>query len=198
MLYPTLSASCSSFLALCIIQMLKYSSLAPNIYSHYTVISKFYRKGLAKASRNLTLVYPTKSDCSSSLNVIILFCILFKSRDMVFKSLPEWVRKGVQKRGSPREYFGNLFGIHPTYELLDATKIAHNSSFKWGMQAWKFRKHKSAIFGPIGPKIFMKTQETISYRLVMRNLSYDAYIWFLIFWATFGGKMGVATTHARP
>ena len=28
----------------------------------------------------------------------------------------------------------------------------------------------------------------------MRSLSYDAYFSFLIFWATFGGKMGVATT----
>ena len=30
----------------------------------------------------------------------------------------------------------------------------------------------------------------------MTNLSYDAYFSVLIFWATFGGKMGVATTHA--
>ena len=40
----------------------------------------------------------------------------------------------------------------------------------------------------------MGVQETIIYRLVMRNLilSNDAYFPFLIFWATFGGKMGVA------
>ena len=42
----------------------------------------------------------------------------------------------------------------------------------------------------------MCTQETIIYRLVMGNLSYDAYFSFLIFWATFGRKMGMATTHA--
>ena len=30
----------------------------------------------------------------------------------------------------------------------------------------------------------------------MKNLSYDAYFSVLFFWATYGGKMGVATTHA--
>ena len=34
----------------------------------------------------------------------------------------------------------------------------------------------------------------IIYRLAIKNPSYDAYFPFLIFWATFGGKMGVATT----
>ena len=48
------------------------------------------------------------------------------------------------------------------------------------------------IFWLIGLKVFMGTQETIIYRLVVRNLSYDAYFSVLIFW----GKMGVATT--RP
>ena len=42
----------------------------------------------------------------------------------------------------------------------------------------------------------MRVQETIIYRLLMRNLSFDAYFLFLIFWATFGGKIGVATTRA--
>ena len=42
----------------------------------------------------------------------------------------------------------------------------------------------------------MGAQDTIIYRLVMRNLSYDAYFWFLMFWATFGWKMGVVTTRA--
>ena len=42
----------------------------------------------------------------------------------------------------------------------------------------------------------MRVQETIIYRLMMRNLSYDACFSFLIFWDTFGGKMGVATTRA--
>ena len=40
----------------------------------------------------------------------------------------------------------------------------------------------------------MGTQETIIYRLVMRNPSYDAN--FSFSWVTFGGKMGVAAT--RP
>ena len=57
-----------------------------------------------------------------------------------------------------------------------------------------FFGQNSAICGLIEPEIFMGTQETIIYRLPVRNLSYDAYFWFLIFWATFGGKMGVATT----
>ena len=34
----------------------------------------------------------------------------------------------------------------------------------------------------------MGAQETIIYRLVMRNLSHDAYFSFSLFWATFGGK----------
>ena len=45
-------------------------------------------------------------------------------------------------------------------------------------------------------EIFMGVQETIIYWLVMINLSYDAYFSVLIFCATFGEKMGVATTHA--
>ena len=53
-----------------------------------------------------------------------------------------------------------------------------------------FFGHNSAIFGPIGQKIVMQTQENIIYP------SYDAYFSVLIFWATFGGKIGVATTHA--
>ena len=42
----------------------------------------------------------------------------------------------------------------------------------------------------------MGAQATIIYRLVTRNLSYDAYFSFLISWATFGGKMGVVTMRA--
>ena len=42
------------------------------------------------------------------------------------------------------------------------------------------------ISGPIGQTIFKGPQETIVYRLVMSNLSYN-------FWATFGGKMIVDT-----
>ena len=53
-----------------------------------------------------------------------------------------------------------------------------------------------AISGPIGLKFFIGGQETIIYRLVMRILCYDAYFSVLIFWATFGGKVGVATTRA--
>ena len=54
-----------------------------------------------------------------------------------------------------------------------------------------FFGHKSAIFSRI--------QETIIYRLVLINPSYEANISFLIFWATFGGKMGVASVHhAHP
>ena len=40
----------------------------------------------------------------------------------------------------------------------------------------------------------MANQETIIYRLVVRNPSYDAYFSFLNFRATLGGKMGVVTT----
>ena len=56
--------------------------------------------------------------------------------------------------------------------------------------------HNSAIFEPIGLKYFVGAQETFIYRLVMRNQNYGAYFPFLIFWATFGEKMGVATTQA--
>ena len=44
----------------------------------------------------------------------------------------------------------------------------------------------------------MGTRETIVYRLVMGNPSYDAYVSFLFFRATFGGKMGVATNCMGP
>ena len=53
-----------------------------------------------------------------------------------------------------------------------------------------------AIFWLIELANFMGYQETIIDRLVVRNTSYDAYFSVLIFWATFGGKMGVATTRA--
>ena len=43
-----------------------------------------------------------------------------------------------------------------------------------------FFGNNSLIFGPIGLKIFMGTQETIIYRLVMRHPSYDAYFSFSI------------------
>ena len=39
--------------------------------------------------------------------------------------------------------------------------------------------------------------DTTIYQLVVRNMSYDAYFSFLFFWATFGGKMGVAITATR-
>ena len=58
------------------------------------------------------------------------------------------------------------------------------------------RINNSAIFGPIGLNIFTETQEIIIYWSVMRNPSCDAYFSFLFFWATFGGKMGLANTHA--
>ena len=51
-----------------------------------------------------------------------------------------------------------------------------------------FFGHNSAIFWLIGLKISMGTQETIIYRLVVRNLSYVAYFLVLIFLATFAGK----------
>ena len=51
------------------------------------------------------------------------------------------------------------------------------------------------LFWPIGMKMSMGTQETILYRLVARNQSYDAYFSVLIFLATFGGKMGVANRY---
>ena len=59
-----------------------------------------------------------------------------------------------------------------------------------------FFGHKSAIFRPIGLTTFLGTQETIFYRLVVRNPIYDAHFSFLNFWATFGGKMGVSTKRA--
>ena len=52
------------------------------------------------------------------------------------------------------------------------------------------------FLGQLDWKIVMGTQETIIYRLVIRNPKYDAYFSFLIFYATFGGKIGVVTTCA--
>ena len=56
--------------------------------------------------------------------------------------------------------------------------------------------YNSAIFGPTRLTFFMGAQATIFYRLAMKNPNYVAYVSFLIFWATFGVKMGVATTRA--
>ena len=50
--------------------------------------------------------------------------------------------------------------------------------------------------GPIGLKLFVGTQETIIYRLVIRNHRYDpydAYFSILMFLAGFHGKMGFST-----
>ena len=52
--------------------------------------------------------------------------------------------------------------------------------------------HNSVIICSIGLKFFLVTQETIIYRLVMRNYDADAFLENHIF----GGKMGVATTVA--
>ena len=49
--------------------------------------------------------------------------------------------------------------------------------------------HYSAILRPIALEFFMGAQETIIYRLVMKNLSDDAFFPFLILLATFSGKM---------
>ena len=49
-----------------------------------------------------------------------------------------------------------------------------------------FFGHNSAIFGSIGQKFVMGTQETTIYRLVIRNPSYDAY--FFIFGPLLAGN----------
>ena len=54
-----------------------------------------------------------------------------------------------------------------------------------------------AIFVSVGLKFFKGTQETIIYRFVMINQRYGNILQILIFWATFGGEIGVATTHAN-
>ena len=77
--------------------------------------------------------------------------------------------------------------IWPSY----GQKMAHMPIF-WHT----FFDHNSAIFGPIGLTFFMETKETIIHWLVVRNPSYDAYFSLLIFWVTFGVKMGVVTTRA--
>ena len=53
-----------------------------------------------------------------------------------------------------------------------------------------------AILGPLAnwTEFFIGAQETIIYRLVIRNPSCDAYFSYFIFWATFCGKIGVAAT----
>ena len=42
--------------------------------------------------------------------------------------------------------------------------------------------------------IFMGAQDIVIYRLVLRNLNYDAQFSFSCFWATFGEEMGGAKT----
>ena len=52
------------------------------------------------------------------------------------------------------------------------------------------------ILAYIRAENFMGTQETIIYRLVMINSSYDAHFRFRFFGLLFAGKMGVATMRA--
>ena len=56
--------------------------------------------------------------------------------------------------------------------------------------------YNSAIFWPIRLNFFMGTQETIIYRLVMRNLSFGPYLPFWFFWPCEGQKW--AWPHACP
>ena len=51
-----------------------------------------------------------------------------------------------------------------------------------------FFGHNSAIFEPIGLKLFIGTQKTIIYRLVVRNPSYDVFFPVLIFGTLLAGK----------
>ena len=57
-----------------------------------------------------------------------------------------------------------------------------------------FFDHYSAIFWPIGLKLFMVTQETIILRLVMKNSGFVPYLPFSIFWALLGPKKGRGPT----
>ena len=59
-----------------------------------------------------------------------------------------------------------------------------------------FFGHNAAILRQTVVKFFIGTRGTIIYRVVVINPSNDAYFSFLNFRATFGGKMGVATTRA--
>ena len=60
------------------------------------------------------------------------------------------------------------------------------------------KKWRACLF--LGIRFLAVTQlyfgqlDTINYLLVVRNPSYDGYFSLLIFWATFGGKIGEATT----
>ena len=61
--------------------------------------------------------------------------------------------------------------------------------------AYVFLAITQPSLGQLAWNIFLGTQDTIIYRLVARNPSYDAnFSFFKIFRATFGGKMCVATT----
>ena len=60
-----------------------------------------------------------------------------------------------------------------------------------------FFGHNSTIFGQIELKFFMGVQETIIYRLVMRNLRNDAYFLIFDFLGHFGRENG-RVHHACP
>ena len=61
-----------------------------------------------------------------------------------------------------------------------------------GIRFWPSLSHLWANW----TEFFMGVQEIVIYRLMMKNLSNDVYILVLIFRATFGGNMGIATTRA--
>ena len=58
-----------------------------------------------------------------------------------------------------------------------------------------FFGHNSAIFWAHWAEICVGAQENIIDRMVMKNPGHGDYFPILIFWATFGMKMGMATTH---
>ena len=61
----------------------------------------------------------------------------------------------------------------------------------FGHTSWPYSSH----FGPIELKIFMETQKTITYQLMIQ-IQNPSYFPFLIFQATFSGELGVASTRA--
>ena len=91
--------------------------------------------------------------------------------------------------------------------ILCANAIPYALRHSWSYQLWAKKSLKIPIipykdirflaiaqpfFCPVGLKFCMVIQETIIYRLVMKNHGFEPYLPYSIFWTVLGPKEGVA------
>ena len=114
-----------------------------------------------------------------------IFTVFFGHKLDILAHIESLIAENMQLDGTNQMVLASFYNLYiwPSY----GQTMAHMPIF--GHTCFG---HNSAIFGPIGLKLFMGAQETIICRLI--NPSNDAYFSFIIFWATFCRKKCVATT----